>query len=106
MDEIDDLVAAAAGHDEQAWNTLWASIEPPLSRLLAQPHFLGSRDGFDDADTWRHHILAAVHARLRADRFARLHLYLDAKRANPRLRFWSWLQVVAKRAGFDYVRAR
>ena len=103
MDDIDELVAAAARHDEHAWHALWASIEPPLSRLLAQPHFLGPHDACDDD---REHIVVAVHERLRADRFARLQLYLDAKRANPRLRFSSWLQVVAKRAGIDYLRAR
>lgn len=102
MDEIDELVAAAARHDERAWNALWASIEPPLSRLLAEPHFLGPAACEED----REHIVDAVHARLRADRFARLNLYLEAKRANPRLRFASWLQVVAKRAGIDYLRTR
>ena len=103
MDEIDDLVLAAAAEDERAWHRLWASIEPPLSRLLAQPKFLGDQEPRDDD---RHHIVVAVHARLRADSFQRLHLYLDAKRANPRLRFSSWLRVVAKRAGIDYLRAR
>ena len=102
MDDLDDLVVAAA-RDEHAWNRLWASIEPPLVRLLAQPHFLGDQDACDDD---RHHIVVAVHARLRADRFHRLHVYLEAKRANPRLRFSSWLRVVAKRAGIDYLRAQ
>jgi DNA-directed RNA polymerase specialized sigma24 family protein len=44
-------------------------------------------------------------ARLRADSFARLQLYLDARRSNPRLRFLSWLRVVAKRVGIDYLRS-
>ncbi len=44
-------------------------------------------------------------ARLKADRFARLRMYLDAKAANLRLRFIGWLRVVAKRVGIDYLRS-
>jgi hypothetical protein len=103
MDELDQLVVAAASADELAWHRLWASIQPPLSRLVAQPRFFGPHDA---RDVDREQIVAAVHARLRADRFHRLHLYLEAKRANPRLRFASWLRVVAQRAGLDYLHAR
>jgi hypothetical protein len=103
MEDLDQLVVAAADDDEHAWRRLWASIHPPLSRLVAQPRFLGSHEACDED---REHIVAAVHARLRAGRFHRLHLYLEAKRANPRLRFASWLRVVAQRAGLDYVHAR
>ena len=53
----------------------------------------------------RRNIVVAVMARLKGDRYARLKLYLDAKRQNPRLRFVSWLRVVAKRVGIDYLRA-
>ncbi len=99
--EIETLVLAAAREDEQAWQGLWAAIEPVLLRIVAQPHFLG-RLGQREDD--RRNIVVAVMARLRAERFHRLQLYLDARRANPRLRFISWLRVVAKRVGIDYLR--
>jgi len=44
-------------------------------------------------------------ARLHADRFHRLALYCSTRRANPQLRFKTWLRVVAKRVGIDYLRA-
>jgi DNA-directed RNA polymerase specialized sigma24 family protein len=100
--ELEALVVAAAGEDEHAWQRLWAAIEQPLSRIIAQPRFLGPLGQREDD---RRNIVVAVMARLRADRLARLKLYLDAKRTNPRLRFLSWLRVVAKRVGIDYLRS-
>lgn len=101
-EELETLVTAAAANDELAWQRLWAAIEPPLSRIVAQPRFLG-RLGQREDD--RRNIVVAVMARLRADDFGRLHMYLEARKANPRLRFLSWLRVVAKRVGIDYMRA-
>src|SRR4051812_1293847 len=100
--EIEDLVVAAATADEPAWQRLWSAIEQPLSRIIAQPRFLG-RLGQREDD--RRNIVVAVMARLRADGYARLRLYLEAKRTNPRLTFLGWLRVVAKRVGIDYLRA-
>jgi len=102
MDELDALVVAAAERDERAWQALWAAIEPSLAHIVAQPRFLGRGARRDDD---RRDILVAVMARLRADDFLRLRSYLDAKRANPRLAFLTWLRVVAKRVGVDYLRA-
>src|SRR5689334_12667882 len=90
-DELEVLVTAAAGHDESAWQQLWAAIEQPLSRIVSQPRFLG-RLGQREDD--RRNIVVAVMARLRADNFGRLRMYQDARLANPRLRFMSWLRVV------------
>src|SRR5882672_7984857 len=101
-EELETLVVEAAAEDESAWQRLWAAIEPPLSRIIAQPRFLG-RLGQREDD--RRNIVVAVMARLRADSFHRLHLYLEARESNPRLRFMSWLRVVAKRVGIDYLRA-
>lgn len=101
-DELEQLVTAAAAQDEAAWQRLWAVIEPPLSRIIAQPRFLG-RLGQREDD--RRNIVVAVMARLRADQFGRLQLYLEARAQNPRLRFLSWLRVVAKRVGIDYLRS-
>lgn len=101
-EEIERLVEATAKGDEVAWKKLWAGIEPPLSRIVAQPRFLG-RLGQREDD--RKNIVLNVITRLRADNFARLGLYLDAKKTNPKLRFISWLRVVAKRVGIDYLRA-
>jgi DNA-directed RNA polymerase specialized sigma24 family protein len=99
---IEALVTAAAAEDEAAWQRLWSAIEPPLSRIVAQPRFLG-RLGQREDD--RRNIVVAVMARLRADHFHRLHLYMEARASNPRLRFLSWLRVVAKRVGIDYLRS-
>ncbi len=101
-DEIERLVVQVASADDTAWHALWAAIEAPLSRVIAQPRFLG-RLGQREDD--RRNIVVAVMARLRADSFGRLRQYLDAKAQNPRLRFMSWLRVVAKRVGIDYMRA-
>jgi DNA-directed RNA polymerase specialized sigma24 family protein len=100
--ELEGLVAASARGDQRAWGALWAAIEPPLSRIIAQPRFLGRLgQGEDD----RRNIVVLVMDRLRKDDFHRLRLYLDARRGNPRLRFMGWLRVVAKRVGVDYLRA-
>jgi DNA-directed RNA polymerase specialized sigma24 family protein len=99
--QLEHLVGAAATGDERAWQRLWAEIEAPLSRIVAQPRFLG-RLGQQEDD--RRNIVVAVMAKLRADDFHRLRLYLEARRANPRLRFLTWLRVVAKRVGIDYLR--
>ncbi|MBS1118317.1 MAG: hypothetical protein H6Q90_545 [Deltaproteobacteria bacterium] len=101
-EELEVLVVAAAARDEASWQRLWAAIEPPLLRIVAQPRFLG-RLGQREDD--RRNIVVAVMARLRADQFHRLQLYLSARQSNPRLRFISWLRVVAKRVGIDYLRA-
>jgi DNA-directed RNA polymerase specialized sigma24 family protein len=101
-EEIERLVDGAAAGDEAAWQRLWAAIEPPLSRIIAQPRFLG-RLGQREDD--RRNIVVAVMARLRADGFHRLRLYLEARESNPRLRFLSWLRVVSKRVGIDYLRS-
>ena len=101
-DELESLVTRAAANDELAWQQLWAAIEPPLSRIVAQPRFLG-RLGQREDD--RRNIVVAVMARLKEKNFNRLHMYLDARKQNPRLRFLSWLRVVAKRVGIDYMRA-
>lgn len=99
---IETHVVHAAAGDDRAWQALWAAIEPALSRIIAQPRFLGRLGGREDD---RRNIVVAVMGRLRADGFHRLQLYLDARRANPRLRFLTWLRVVAKRVGIDYLRA-
>ena len=101
-DELETLVAEAAAQDEAAWQKLWAAIEPMLLRIVAQPRFLG-RLGQREDD--RRNIVVAVMARLRADGFSRLRMYPEARQSNPRLRFMSWLRVVAKRVGIDYLRA-
>ncbi|HEY5937507.1 MAG TPA: hypothetical protein VIU61_22830 [Kofleriaceae bacterium] len=101
-EELETLVVAAAAEDETAWQQLWAAIEPPLSRIIAQPRFMGRLGQHEDD---RRNIVVAVMARLRADHFHRLRLYLEARAQNPRLRFLSWLRVVAKRVGIDYLRA-
>src|SRR5688572_33015223 len=99
-EEIERLVRSAA-HDTAAWQALWAAIEAPLSRIIAQPRFLG-RLGQREDD--RRNIVVDVMARLRSNDFDRLRLYLGARKDNPQLKFMTWLRVVAKRVGIDYMR--
>jgi DNA-directed RNA polymerase specialized sigma24 family protein len=40
----------------------------------------------------------------RAAEFHRLKIYLDTRKTNPSLKFMTWLRVVAKRVGIDYLR--
>lgn len=100
--DIEILVERTVTGDEAAWQSLWAAVEPPLTRIIAQPRFLGPLGRDEDE---RANIIVAVMARLRADEFSRLSLYLQARRENPRLTFVGWLSVVAKRTGIDYLRA-
>jgi len=101
-DEVETLVATAATGDQAAWQQLMIELKPPLTRIVAQPRFLG-RLGQREDD--RDNIVVAVFERLRANACHRLTLYLEARATNPKLRFLSWLRVVAKRVGIDYLRA-
>jgi DNA-directed RNA polymerase specialized sigma24 family protein len=101
-DDIERLVAQTVEANEKAWQALMAGLALPLRRIVSQPRFLG-RLGQREDD--RDNIIVAVWERLRANSYDRLRQYLDAKRDNPRLRFLSWLRVVAKRVGIDYMRA-
>jgi hypothetical protein len=101
-EEIETLVLAAIEGDELAWKRLWRALEPGLLRMLAQPQVFGRLCQREDD---RRDVVVAVMARLRADDFHRLRLYVDAKRTSPELRFFTWLRVVAKRVGIDHIRA-
>jgi DNA-directed RNA polymerase specialized sigma24 family protein len=99
--ELETLVARAAGGDGAAWRELWEEVEPWLEKVVANPRFLG-RVGQRDDD--RSNIIVEVMARLHADGFHRLKLYVDTRRTSPQLKFKSWLRVVVKRVGIDYLR--
>lgn len=99
--DLEAVVARAAGGEEGAWQSLWCAVEPLLSRLIARPGFL-ARLGTQEDD--RRNVIVLVMARLREDEFRRLRLYVASRRTNPRLTFASWLRVVAKRVGIDYLR--
>ncbi len=99
---MEGLVERAAEGDERAWQALWSAVEPELARIVAQPRFLGRLGQREDE---RRDIIVAVMARLRADGFARLRRFLDARAQTPALSFMAWLRVVAKRVGIDYLRA-
>jgi hypothetical protein len=100
-EDLEALVQRVADGDADAWQRLWSAVEPQLSRLVANPSFL-ARLGQREDD--RRNVIVEVMARLRADDFQRLWLFLDARRANPQLRLMTWLRVVAKRVGIDYLR--
>jgi DNA-directed RNA polymerase specialized sigma24 family protein len=94
-------VARAAEGDAAAWRTLWEEVEPWLENTIGNPRFLG-RVGQRDDD--RSNIVVEVMARLHADGFHRLKLYVETRRTSPQLKFKTWLRVVAKRVGIDYLR--
>ncbi len=99
--QLEVLVAQAAEGDTAAWRALWEDMEPWLEKVVAHPSFLG-RVGQRDDD--RSNILLEVMARLHADGFQRLKLYVETRRTSPKLKFRTWLRVVAKRVGIDYLR--
>jgi DNA-directed RNA polymerase specialized sigma24 family protein len=103
MDEarLEGLVACAAEGDTASWRALWEDVEPWLEKMVANPRFLG-RVGQRDDD--RSNIIIEVMARLHADGFYRLKLYVETRRTSPALKFKPWLRVLAKRVGIDYLR--
>ncbi len=100
-DVLEELVVAAVGGSEPAWQRMWTAIEPRLLRMVAQPRFLGPLGQREDDCR---NIVVEVLARLRADDFHRMRLYLETRRDNPELNFLRWLRVVTKRVGIDYLR--
>jgi len=100
--DVEQLVARAAAGDEAAWQRLWIAVEPRLTRMIAQPRFLGGLGGCEDE---RRNIIVAVMAKLRSAEFARLRQYVEARRGNSQLAFEPWLRVVTKRVGIDYLRS-
>src|SRR5262249_11576718 len=100
--DFEPLVVAASRGDETSWHELWRRLEPRLGAVLRNPSVLGRLSAFEDAVK---DVLVAVMAKLRDGGFRRLHVYLDARRANPDLLFVAWVTVMAKRAAIDRIRA-
>jgi DNA-directed RNA polymerase specialized sigma24 family protein len=98
---LEPLVDRVLAGDEGAWQLLWQATEPRLDALLRRPGFLGPLAKSEDH---RKNIVVDVLGALRADGYARLRKYADARRENPRLPFFAWLTVVAKRMAIDYMR--
>jgi DNA-directed RNA polymerase specialized sigma24 family protein len=99
--QLEAFVARAAEGDKASWRALWEQVEPWLEKLVGNPRFLG-RVGQREDD--RSNIVVEVMARLHADGFHRLKLYVETRRSSPQLKFKTWLRVVAKRVGIDYLR--
>jgi DNA-directed RNA polymerase specialized sigma24 family protein len=99
--ELEVFVERAAAGDTASWRELWKHVEPWLEKLVGNPRFLG-RVGQREDD--RSNIIVEVMARLHADGMHRLKIYVETKRTSPNLKFKSWLRVVAKRVGIDYLR--
>jgi DNA-directed RNA polymerase specialized sigma24 family protein len=100
--DVETEAQGAVDGDELAWQRLWRALEPELLRIVGKPGFLGRISQHEDD---RRNIVVATMERLRTDDFRRLRSYLDAKRENPTLKLISWLRVVMKRVGIDYIRA-
>ena len=99
--QLEVLVARAAQGDTGSWRELWEQVEPWLEKVVGNPRFLG-RVGQREDD--RSNILVEVMARLHADGFHRLKLYVETRQSSPQLKFKTWLRVVAKRVAIDYLR--
>jgi DNA-directed RNA polymerase specialized sigma24 family protein len=97
-EDLESMVAAAAGGDEAAWQRLWSALAPRLAGLLRNPRLLGRMYLSDDL---RRDIEVEVMARLHGDGCRRLRRYLTMRAARPDLRFMPWLIVVAKRVAID-----
>jgi DNA-directed RNA polymerase specialized sigma24 family protein len=100
--DIEVLVTDTLAGDEAAWQRLWQQVEPTLYATLQRTQVLGRLSHSEDD---RRNVVVEVMARLRADRFARLARYAEARRNHPDLPFLGWLIVVAKRVAIDYMRA-
>jgi DNA-directed RNA polymerase specialized sigma24 family protein len=100
--EVDELWADTLAGRPEAWQKLWQAVEPRLYATLRRPNLLGRLSQSEDDCR---NIVLEVMGRLRADDFARLAQFAEARRQNPRLPFMSWLIVVAKRVAIDYLRA-
>lgn len=84
----DELVQRAAAGDAKAWDALWDELEPWLSGVVAH----------------RRNIVIEVIARMRANNFERLKLFLAARTTSPELDLREFLRVTAKRASIDTAR--
>jgi len=106
VDDVETLVeivvrggdTADAGKAKELMTQLYAALEP----LVARPRFLG-RLGKDVDD--RSEIIVRVVRHLWENDFDRLRQFVAARDANPQLKFMTWLRVVAKRVGIDYLRS-
>jgi DNA-directed RNA polymerase specialized sigma24 family protein len=99
--DIQELVGETLAGDERAWQRLWQQVEPTLFAVLRRPQVLGRLSQSEDDCR---NIVVEVMGRLRADGFARLARYAEARRHNPAVPFVGWLVVVAKRVAIDYMR--
>src|SRR6188768_3990398 len=97
----DELVQRAAAGDAKAWDALWEELEPWLEAVVAHPRFV-RRLGQHETD--RRNIVIEVIARMRANNFERLKLFLAARRDAPALDLRTYLRVTAKRACIDNAR--
>ena len=84
----DELVQRAAAGDAKAWDALWDELEPWLWEIVER----------------RRDLVIDVIARMRANNFERLKLFLVARRTAPALDLRDYLRVTAKRASIDGAR--
>jgi DNA-directed RNA polymerase specialized sigma24 family protein len=99
--DLQGLVQQTLAGDPRAWQQLWQQVEPALFATLRRPQVLGRLSQSEDDCR---NIVVEVMGRLRADGFARLGQYAEARRQNPAVPFLGWLVVVAKRVAIDYMR--
>jgi DNA-directed RNA polymerase specialized sigma24 family protein len=99
--QLETLVQRVIDREGGAWQALWKAVEPRLYSLTRRPSFL-ARISQNEDDC--RNIVVDVLAALQADDFARLRLFLEARRRNPGLPFFAWLAVVTKRLAIDYMR--
>jgi DNA-directed RNA polymerase specialized sigma24 family protein len=77
-------------------------LDPRIETLLRRPRFLPRLAERDDD---RRAVVLGVMAKLQADGFRRLKLFLAAPQLAGEAQLMAWLAVVAKRVGIDHLRA-
>ena len=102
LPDVEVWVDETLAGNEASWQKLWQAVEPRLYATLRRPNLLGRlSQSEDDCRS----IVVEVMARLRANGYARLKNFVEARRLCPTLPFMAWLIVVAKRVAIDYLRA-
>ena len=103
MDErrLENLIARALEADGDAWAELCEHVDHSLAKVLSHPRFLGH---IGQRENDRRNIILEVVARLHEDRFQRLKLYLALREQNQQLRFKTWVRILARRVGMEYLR--
>jgi DNA-directed RNA polymerase specialized sigma24 family protein len=100
--DVTALLGRVCQGDAAAWQAFWTWLDPRLEALLRRPRFLPRLAQRDDD---RRAVVLAVMAKLQAEGFRRLKLFVATPHPAGEGALMAWLAVVAKRVGIDHLRA-